>query len=65
LVRAGDELGVDPSRLALAGGSVGGNMTAVVAQLAKERGGPVIRYQVLLYPVTDSSLRQKSLQRVR
>jgi acetyl esterase len=56
----GNELGLDPSRLALVGDSVGGNMTAVVAQLAKERGGPAIRYQVLLYPVTDSSLKQKS-----
>src|SRR5215469_7100803 len=56
----GDELGFDPTRLALAGDSVGGNMTAVVAQLAKERKGPTIRYQVLLYPVTDASLSQAS-----
>ena len=35
-------------------------MTAVVAQLAKERKGPTIRYQVLLYPVTDASLSQAS-----
>src|SRR5262245_35122197 len=55
-----DELGFDANRLAVAGDSVGGNMTAVVAQLAKERKGPKIRYQVLLYPVTDASLSQKS-----
>lgn len=52
----GRELGLDPSRLAVAGDSVGGNMAAVVTQLAKERRGPTIRYQVLLYPVTDSSM---------
>ncbi|HET9986158.1 MAG TPA: alpha/beta hydrolase [Longimicrobiales bacterium] len=51
----GDELGLDPSRLAVAGDSVGGNMATVVALLAKERGGPEIVYQALLYPVTDAS----------
>jgi len=56
----GDELGFDTTRLAVAGDSVGGNMAAVVTQLAKERKGPTIRYQVLLYPVTDASLSQES-----
>src|SRR5215468_6533175 len=56
----GKDLGLDPSRLALAGESVGGYTTAVVAQLAKERSGPVIRCQVLMYPVTDSSMSQPS-----
>ena len=54
----GKELGVDPTRLAVAGESVGGYTTAVVAQLAKERNGPSILYQVLMYPVTDSSMSQ-------
>ena len=58
----GKEFGLDSSRLAVAGDSVGGNMVAVVTQLAKERKGPVIRYQVLLYPVTDSSLFQESYE---
>jgi acetyl esterase len=58
----GKELGLDPSRLALAGDSVGGYTTAVVAQLAKERKGPSIRYQVLMYPVTDSSMSQQSYE---
>ena len=58
----GKELGLDPSRLALAGDSVGGYTTAVVAQLAKERKGPSIRYQVLMYPVTDSSMSQPSYE---
>jgi acetyl esterase len=56
----GDELGFDTARLAVAGDSVGGNMTAVVAQLAKDRKGPTIRYQVLFYPVTDASMSQTS-----
>jgi acetyl esterase len=56
----GDELDLDTTRLAIAGDSVGGNMAAVVALLAKERKGPTIRYQVLFYPVTDGSMSQNS-----
>jgi len=58
----GKELGLDSTRLALAGESVGGYTTAVVAQLAKERNGPAVRYQVLMYPVTDSSMSQPSYE---
>jgi acetyl esterase len=47
------ELGADPSRLAIVGDSVGGNMAAVLTLLAKQRQGPSIRSQVLLYPVTN------------
>jgi acetyl esterase len=46
-------LNVDASRLAVMGDSVGGNMSAVVTLLAKERGGPKIAYQVLFYPLVD------------
>jgi acetyl esterase len=56
----GQEFGLDGKQLALAGDSVGGNMVAVVTQLAKERKGPAIRYQVLFYPVTDASFSQES-----
>ena len=56
----GGEFGLDTSRLAVAGDSVGGNMVAVVTQLAKERKGPPIRYQVLLYPVTDAGMKTAS-----
>lgn len=58
----GKELDLDTSRLAVAGDSVGGNMVAVVTQLAKSRKGPAIRYQVLFYPVTDSSFSQDSYE---
>lgn len=50
----GDALNLDTTRLAIAGDSVGGNMAAVVAILAKQRGGPRIAQQVLFYPVTDA-----------
>ena len=47
------ELNVDASRLAIMGDSVGGNMSAAVTLMAKERGGPKIAYQVLIYPLVD------------
>lgn len=56
----GQEIGVDGKRLAVAGNSVGGNMAAVVALMAKDRKGPEIRYQVLLWPVTDASFNNES-----
>jgi acetyl esterase len=50
------EYGVDPARIAIAGDSVGGNMAAAVTLLAKERGGPDFRAQLLFYPVTDAAM---------
>jgi acetyl esterase len=47
------ELGGDPARLALAGDSAGGNLAAVVAQLARDAGGPPIAAQLLIYPGVD------------
>jgi acetyl esterase len=57
-----DEFGVDASRVAIAGDSVGGNMTAVVALFAKERNGPEIKAQLLFYPVTDASMSTTSYE---
>ncbi|HET9356818.1 MAG TPA: alpha/beta hydrolase [Nitrososphaeraceae archaeon] len=51
----GQTINVNSSHLAVVGDSVGGNMAAAVALLAKERGGPKIKYQVLFYPVTDAN----------
>ncbi len=46
------EIGVDPARIAVAGDSAGGNLSAVVTLLARERGGPELVHQLLIYPVT-------------
>jgi acetyl esterase len=56
----GKEFNLDTSRLAVGGDSVGGNMTIAVTLLAKERGGPKICYQVLIYPVTDANFENAS-----
>lgn len=56
----GKEIGVDGSRLAVAGNSVGGNMAAVVAIKAKEAGTPKLRFQALLWPVTDANFNNAS-----
>jgi len=47
------ELGVDATKMAVGGDSAGGNLAAVVALMARDAGGPALRLQVLLYPVTD------------
>ena len=51
----GKEINVDGKRLAVAGNSVGGNMAAVVSLMAKDKGTPAIKYQLLLWPVTDAN----------
>ncbi|MBK5417923.1 alpha/beta hydrolase [Pseudomonas sp. TH31] len=56
----GKEINVDGSRLAVAGNSVGGNMAAVVALMAKDKGTPKIRFEALLWPVTDANLETAS-----
>lgn len=47
------ELGATPERLAVMGDSAGGNLAAVVSQRARDRGGPAIAHQTLIYPSTD------------
>ncbi|WP_445359171.1 alpha/beta hydrolase [Microbulbifer sp. ANSA005] len=56
----GEKIGVDGSRLAVAGNSVGGNMAAVVALMAKEKGTPDLQFQLLLWPVTDANFNNAS-----
>ena len=50
------EFGADGSRIAIAGNSVGGNMSAALTLMTKDRHGPKISYQVLLVPATDASV---------
>jgi acetyl esterase/lipase len=54
------QLGADGSRIAVAGNSVGGNMTAALSLMSKDRNGPKISYQVLLVPATDASVDTRS-----
>lgn len=53
VIEKGGALGLDPARIAVVGDSAGGNLAAALALLAARRGGPAIRMQALLYPVTD------------
>jgi acetyl esterase len=63
VAKNGAEIGVDGSRLVVAGNSVGGNMATVVAMMAKDRGGPQIKFQVLLIPTTDTDFDTESYRR--
>ena len=56
----GDEIEVDGKNLAVVGNSVGGNMTAVTALKAKEHGGPNIKVQIMMWPVTDATFERES-----
>jgi len=47
--------GGDASRIAIGGDSAGGNLAAVVAQLARDRGQPALKCQILIYPATDAA----------
>jgi acetyl esterase/lipase len=48
-----DRLGVDPTGLAVGGGSAGGGLAAALALLARDRGGPDLSFQLLRYPMLD------------
>ena len=50
-----DRINGDPDRIAVGGDSAGGNLSAVVSLMARDKGGPSLIYQLLLYPVTDLS----------
>jgi acetyl esterase len=53
IVEHARELGVDARRIAVGGDSAGGNLATVVALMARERHGPELTFQLLIYPVTD------------
>ena len=51
----------DGRRLAVAGDSAGGNLAAVVAQMARDQGGPPIAFQLLVYPAVDARMTHASM----
>jgi acetyl esterase len=53
VVENASRFSVDPERIAISGDSAGGNLTIVTCLLARERGGPKIRYQIPIYPSLD------------
>jgi len=59
---AADELGVDPARIAINGGSAGGGLSAGLALLARDRGGPAICFQYLGIPELDDRLDTPSMR---
>jgi acetyl esterase len=60
IIRNAAQLGGDPGRVAIAGESAGGNMATVTCLQAKEKGGEMPIAQLLIYPVTDTSMSQAS-----
>jgi acetyl esterase/lipase len=56
----GDEINVDGRNLAVVGNSVGGNMTAAMGLMAKERGGPDIKFQIMMWPIVDADFETES-----
>jgi acetyl esterase len=63
VVDHGADLRIEPSRLAVVGDSVGGNMAAALTLMARQRRGPKIAFQVLFYPVTDAAFDTASYTR--
>ncbi|HTD41585.1 MAG TPA: alpha/beta hydrolase [Mucilaginibacter sp.] len=59
----GNEIGVNGKSLAVVGNSVGGNMTAVTCIKAKENGGPHIKLQILMWPVTNAEPNTESYKK--
>ena len=55
-------LGVDPSRIGLAGASSGGNLAAATALLARDRGEPPVAFQCLVYPTLDDRMQTASVR---
>lgn len=56
------ELHGDASLVAIGGDSAGGNLTAVISQMARDRGGPPLVFQLLIYPATDFRMQTASIE---
>ncbi|NIB38999.1 alpha/beta hydrolase [Pseudomaricurvus alkylphenolicus] len=57
-----EALGIDKNRIAVGGASAGGNLSAAVALMARDRSGPAIAYQMLMYPVIDNLMDSPSMR---
>lgn len=60
LARHAPEIGGDPARIAVGGDSAGGNLSAAAAIRLRDEGGPRLRHQLLVYPVTDAAFETAS-----
>ncbi|MCZ7526726.1 MAG: alpha/beta hydrolase [Acidimicrobiia bacterium] len=60
-----EAVGGDPERVAVGGDSAGGNLAAVVSLMARDRGGPPVAFQLLVYPVTDHEFESASMRENR
>jgi len=58
----GEEINVDGKNMAAAGNSAGGNMTTALCMMAKDKGGPRIKLQILMWPATDASFAEDSYE---
>jgi acetyl esterase len=58
----GKEIGVDGSNMAVVGNSVGGDMSAVLCLMAKDKGGPKMKLQILMWPLVDANFETESYQ---
>ncbi len=56
------DLNIDSSRIAVSGDSAGGNLAAALCLMTRDRGGPAIAFQVLIYPITDCDFERASYQ---
>jgi acetyl esterase len=54
-------IGLDPARIAIGGDSGGGYLTAVISQIARDRGGPALTYQIMIYPAVGTRGHSRSL----
>ena len=62
VVEHAKELRIDPAKIAIGGGSSGGNLAAAVALMARDRGGPKVAFQMLFYPVIDDQCETVSMK---
>lgn len=56
-------LGIDINKIAVGGDSAGGTLAAVVSQMARDRSGPHICFQLMIYPVTDCDMQTESMKK--